>query len=268
MGGQGYRVARWPPGSTCRPGQGRGACWWAVVLPKGCVAWVTGGVCNGRSVQVGIVGGTGPAGRGVASRLAAAGLSVTLGSRDEARAAAVAEGVVGRWPEHELDVVGASNEQAARSELVVVATPWEATVATLAPLVDALADKVVVSMVNAMAKAGRELLPLVPPRGSMAATVQAALPHSAVAATFHHLPAADLEDLTRDLDADVLVCADDAGAATVTAELVDSIEGLQAVVAGSLAQASAVEAFTAVLVSVNIRNKAHASLRLTGLHRE
>ncbi len=222
-------------------------------------------MCNGRSMHVGILGGTGPAGRGLATRLATAGAAVTLGSRDEARAAAAAADLVARWPDRSLAVVGAANEEAAGAELVVVATPWEGTVATVAPLADRLAGKVVVSMVNAMTKAGRELLPLMPPRGSMAATIQAALPSSAVAATFHHLPAADLEDLATPLGADVLVCADDAAATDATARLVDCIDGLRAVVAGSLAQASAVEAFTAVLVSVNIRHKAHASLRLTGL---
>ncbi len=219
-------------------------------------------------MHVGILGGTGPAGRGLASRLGAAGVPVTLGSRDGARASAVAADLVARWPERSLPVDGAANEDAALADLVVVATPWEGTVATVTPLCELLTGKVVVSMVNAMTKAGRELLALAPPRGSMAATVQAALPGSSVAATFHHLPAADLEDLTVPLGADVLVCADDPGAARATAELVDGIDGLRAVVAGSLAQAAAVEAFTAVLVSVNIRHGAHASLRLTGLDRE
>ncbi len=219
-------------------------------------------------MHVGILGGTGPAGRGLASRLGAAGVPVTLGSRDGARASAVAADLVARWPERSLPVDGAANEDAALADLVVVATPWEGTVATVTPLCELLTGKVVVSMVNAMTKAGRELLALAPPRGSMATTVQAALPGSSVAATFHHLPAADLEDLTVPLGADVLVCADDPGAARATAELVDGIDGLRAVVAGSLAQAAAVEAFTAVLVSVNIRHGAHASLRLTGLDRE
>ena len=219
-------------------------------------------------MHVGILGGTGPAGRGLASRLGAAGVPVTLGSRDGARASAVAADLVARWPERSLPVDGAANEDAALADLVVVATPWEGTVATVTPLCELLTGKVVVSMVNAMTKAGRELLALAPPRGSMAATVQAALPGSFVAATFHHLPAADLEDLTVPLGADVLVCSDDPGAARATAELVDGIDGLRAVVAGSLAQAAAVEAFTAVLVSVNIRHGAHASLRLTGLDRE
>jgi NADPH-dependent F420 reductase len=216
-------------------------------------------------MHVGILGGTGSAGRGLATRLGAAGVPVTLGSRDGARADAVAADLRERWPGRSLPVDGAANEDAACAELVVVATPWEGTVATVTPLAGPLEGKVVVSMVNAMTKAGRELLALVPPRGSMAATVQAALPGSSVAAAFHHLPAADLEDLAVPLDADVLVCGDDAGAAKVTAELVDGIVGLRAILAGSLAQAAAVEAFTAVLVSVNIRHRAHASLRLTGL---
>ena len=80
-------------------------------------------------------------------------------------------------------------------------------------------------MANALVKEGREMLALVPPRGSVAAAVQAALPDSLVAAAFHHLPASEMEDLESGLEADVLVCSDHAEATAATVELVEQIAG-------------------------------------------
>jgi NADPH-dependent F420 reductase len=196
--------------------------------------------------------------------LAVAGDEVVLGSRDAERAASVAQGLVDAWPDHTVAVTGASNEDCASADLVVVATPWEGAVSTVKPLAGVLAGKVVVSMVNALAKEGREFLPLIPPRGSMAATLQAALPESLVSASFHHLPASEMEKLTASLVADVLVCSDHPEASVATVALVDRIEGLRGIDAGSLSQAAAIEAFTAVLITVNIRHKVHAAVQLAG----
>ncbi len=212
--------------------------------------------------SVGILGGTGPAGRGVAARLASAGHEVVLGSRDAQRASDAALGVVVRG----AGVVrGAANEEAAACELVIVATPAESAVATVSALRAALAGKVVVSMVNALAREGRELIPLYPPRGSMAAQLAFALPESTVVGAFHHLPAAQMEDLDSGLEADVVVVGDDAASRQLVADLIDEMPGLRAVVAGSLSLAGAVEAFTAVCISINIRHKAHSYVRLAGL---
>ncbi len=215
-------------------------------------------------MRIGILGGTGPAGRGLAVRLAAAGDQVVIGSRDPERAETIARDLVEAWPDRALAITGASNEDTAAAELVVVATPWDSAVATLRPLAPALAGKVVVSMANALVKEGREFLALVPPRGSVAASVQAALPRSLVSASFHHLPASEMEELTTGLTADVLVCSDHAEATEATVALVDRIEGLRGVDAGSLAQAAPIEAFTAVLITVNIRHKVHAAVQLAG----
>jgi NADPH-dependent F420 reductase len=215
-------------------------------------------------MRIGILGGTGPAGRGLAVRLAAAGDQVVIGSRDPDRAHTIATELVHRWKDTHLHVAGQSNEDVAACELVVVATPWESAVATVKPLAGALSGKVVVSMANALAKEGREFLALVPPRGSVAASIQAALPDSWVSAAFHHLPASEMEKLTTPITADVLVCSDHPAASTTTVELVDRIAGLRGVDAGSLSQAAAIEAFTAVLITVNIRHKVHAALQLTG----
>lgn len=215
-------------------------------------------------MRIGILGGTGPAGRGLALRLAASGDEVVLGSRDAERAASVAAGLVEAWPDRALAVSGTSNLTCAAADLVVMATPWDGAVATVTPLAAALAGKVVVSMANALVKEGREFLALMPPRGSVAATVQAALPGSLVSASFHHLPASEMGKLSNPVTADVLVCSDHVEATSATVALVDRIEGLRGIDAGSLSQAAAIEAFTAVLITVNIRHKVHTALQLAG----
>ena len=162
---------------------------------------------------------------------------------------------------------GGSNEQAAACDFVVVATPWDSAVATVKALRAQLADKTIVSMVNALVREGKELAPLYPSRGSMAAQIAAALPASHVVGAFHHLPAAQMEDLDSDLDADVVIFGDDDHARERVATMVDEMAGLHAVIAGSMSLAGAVEAFTAVCISINIRHKAHSYVRLAGLGR-
>jgi len=216
-------------------------------------------------VHVGILGGTGPAGRGLAVRLAAAGHEVTLGSRDGARAASLASELVAAHPDRQLWLRGEDNVGAALAELVVLATPWDGVVATVRPLREELTGKVVVSMGVAMAKFGREVLAVTVPRGSVAAMVQAALPGSRVAASLHHLGAAEMEDLDSGLEADVLVCSDHRDAAEATMALVNSIEGLRGLDVGSLARAGAIEAFTAICVALNIRYKTATSLHVRGI---
>lgn len=213
-------------------------------------------------MRVGIIGGTGPAGRGLAVRAASAGHDVRIGSRDEARAIEVAAALSSL---HDVGVTGCVNDQVVDADVVVAATPWDALVATCTPLRAQLAGTVVVSMANALVKEGREMLAVYPPRGSMAAQLQAALPDSFVTAALHHLPASLMEDLDSGLEADVLVCGDDPTARTVTCGLVDTLDGLRAIEVGSLAQASAIEAFTAVCITLNIRHKVHSAIRLTGI---
>jgi 8-hydroxy-5-deazaflavin:NADPH oxidoreductase len=215
-------------------------------------------------MRIGILGGTGPAGRGLAVRLALAGDEVVIGSRDAERAATIAKGLIEAWPTHQLSIAGTSNENTAACDLVVVATPWDSAIATIKPLSAALEGKVVVSMANALVKEGREFLALLPPRGSVAASIQAALPRSLVSASLHHLPASQMEKLDAPIMADVMVCSDHPEASTATVALVDRIEGLRGVDAGSLAQAAPIEAFTAVLITINIRHKAHVAVQLSG----
>jgi NADPH-dependent F420 reductase len=216
-------------------------------------------------VRVGILGGTGPLGRGLAVRLAASGAEVVVGSRLAERAEAVVADVVAAWPGRNLSIAGAGNEAAAAAETVVLATPWDAAVPTARSLAGALEGKVVVSVANALVRQGREMHALVLPRGSVAAAVQAVLPGSEVTAAGHHLPADRLADLDDDLRADVLVCGDSEAARDATAALYGTVTGLRPLIAGSLASASAVEAFTAVLITMNMRYKAHSTLQIAGI---
>ncbi len=212
--------------------------------------------------SIGIIGGSGPAGRGLAVRLASAGYNVVLGSREADRAGQVAGALTWRG---QGTVTGGTNESATECDVVILATPWDSAVSTVAPLRKQLVGKVVISMVNALQKQGRELVPMFPARGSMAGEVAAALPGSKVTGAFHHLPAADMENLDSGLDADVMVVGDDVEARTLTVEITDAMEGLRAVEVGSLSLAGAVEAFTAVCITTNIRHKAHTYVKLAGL---
>ncbi|MGO9559194.1 MAG: NADPH-dependent F420 reductase [Acidimicrobiales bacterium] len=215
-------------------------------------------------MSIGILGGTGPAGKALATRLASLGIDVRLGSRQAERATEIVAALVEKWPDRSLTLTGVPNEQACDADVVVVATPWDGAAPTVAALADRLAGKVVISMANALQKVGDELQALVPPRGSITVAVQQAAPQSFVAGAFHHVPARGLSNLDEHLDADVLVCSDHQRAIKATIELVDAIPGLRGVDAGSLSSAAAIEAFTAVLVGINIKHRAHSSIRLTG----
>lgn len=219
-------------------------------------------------MRIGVIGGTGPAGQAVAVQFAAIGEQVVVGSRSEERAAATVDELRRRWPGHDLDLVPGANGAACDADTVVLATPWEGVPATLADLAGPLEGRLVISMVNALTRWGRYMVPLVPPTGSVTAAVALALPASRVAGAFHNLPAEPWADLDHPLDADVLVVADRRGDAREVAALVDRLPGLRGIDAGNLANAAAVEAITATLVGINIRYKAHASLRLTGIDRD
>ena len=216
-------------------------------------------------MDVGIVGGTGPAGRALGARLASVGLEVVIGSRSADRAGEIVDEIHKKWPDRALPLSPGPNADAASAPIVVVATPWDAAAETAASLREQLSGKVVISMGNALTKVDGELQAWVPPLGSVAAGVQAAVPDALVSAAFHHLPARSLGDLNRPASGDVLVCTDHAPALEATTALIRRIPDLRAFAAGSLAVAGPVEAFTAVLLGLNARYKGRATIHLTGI---
>ncbi|MGD0982753.1 MAG: NADPH-dependent F420 reductase [Acidimicrobiales bacterium] len=219
-------------------------------------------------MDVGILGGTGPAGKALAARLSSIGMSVSIGSRSAERGEETAAQLREKWAARALNLHGASNEVACAADLVVVATPWDGAPQTVAGLARHLDGKVVVSMANALFKVGDDMEAVVPARGSLCVAVQGAAPGALVSGAFHHLPARGLANLDEPLDADVLVCSDHAEATKATIDLVNRIPGCRGIDAGTLSAAAAIEAFTAVLIGVNIRTRSHASIRLTGLRTE
>jgi NADPH-dependent F420 reductase len=217
-----------------------------------------------HDTTVAVLGGTGPQGRGLARRFAAAGLPVVIGSRSAERAGETAETLAeatgGR-------VTGADNHGAAEAgDIVVVAVPWDGHGDLLRDLAPILAGKIVVDCVNPLGfdKQGAYALPV--EEGSAAQQAEALLPDSTVVGAFHNVSAVKLEDPEVDtVDTDVLVLGDVREATELVQDLAGTIPGVRGVYGGRLRNAHQVEALTANLISVNRRYKAHAGIRITDI---
>ncbi|GAA1750145.1 NADPH-dependent F420 reductase [Nonomuraea bangladeshensis] len=215
---------------------------------------------NVSGLSIGILGGTGDQGKGLARRFALAGHPVLIGSRSAGRAQEAAE-TIGEGAR------GAANADVAKeADLVIVAVPYEGHKALLESLRAELAGKIVVDCVNPLGfdKQGAYALPV--EEGSAAQQAAAVLPDSRVVAAFHHVSAVVLLDPAVDkVDLDVLVLGDDREATETVQALAAVIPGVRGVYGGRLRNAHQVEAFTANLISINRRYKAHAGLRITDI---
>ncbi len=214
------------------------------------------------SLVVGVLGGTGDQGRGLARRLGAAGQKVIIGSRSAERAAQAAAEV---GTAEGAAVSGATNAECARAaDVVIVAVPWDGHRATLEALTAELAGKIVVDCVNPLGFDAQGAYALTVEEGSAAQQAAAVLPGSRVVAAFHHVSAVLLNDpVVQRVDTDVLVLGDDREATDIAQALAGRIPGMRGVYAGRLRNAHQVEALTANLIAVNRRYKAHAGLRVT-----
>ncbi|MFE9834441.1 NADPH-dependent F420 reductase [Streptomyces sp. NPDC005551] len=207
---------------------------------------------------VGVLGGTGPQGKGLAFRLARAGQKVIIGSRAADRARGAAE-------ELGHGVEGADNTECARrSDIVIVAVPWDGHRETLENLRGELAGKLVVDCVNPLGFDKKGAYALKPEEGSAAEQAAALLPDSRVTAAFHHLSAVLLQDpALEEIDTDVMVLGEERADVETVQALAGRIPGMRGIFAGRLRNAHQVESLVANLISVNRRYKAHAGLRLT-----
>ena len=213
---------------------------------------------------VGILGGTGDQGRGLAIRLAQAGQPVLIGSRARQRAQTAAQEIAALTGGQ---VEGAENEEVAqRSDLVIVAVPYDGHAATLRELAEPLRGKVIIDCVNPLGFGKQGHFALAVPEGSAAQQAEAILPESRVTAAFHHVSAELLANLDlAEMDLDVLVLADDREAARLVQALANRIKGIRGVHAGRLRNAAQVEALTANLIAINKRYGVHAGIRITDL---
>jgi 8-hydroxy-5-deazaflavin:NADPH oxidoreductase len=209
---------------------------------------------------VGVLGGTGDQGRGLAYRLAAAGNPVIIGSRSAERAQAAAA-------ELGAGVRGMANADAAReSDVVIVTVPWEGHRDLLVSLAGPLAGKIVIDCVNPLGFDKRGCYPLPVPAGSAAEQAAEVLPDSRVVGAFHHVSAVVLLDPeVTAVDLDVMVLGEDREATDLVQALAGRIPGIRGVYAGRLRNCGQVEALTANFVSINRRYKAHAGLRVTDI---
>ena len=211
------------------------------------------------------LGGTGPEGKGLALRLAAAGEPVIIGSRDAGRAATAAEELLQLAPG--TNISGAENAQAAaQADVVFLAFPYEGQRATLEQLQGALAGKVVVDVIAPMSfQRGQGASAVEVEAGSAAQEAQELLPDSLVVSAFQNISAEELQQPDTVMDGDVIVCSDHAEAKSLVMGLVSKIPDLRPVDGGGLANSKYVEQITPMLVNINRIYQIHAGIKIVGI---
>lgn len=217
---------------------------------------------------IAIIGGTGPAGMGLALRWARAGETIIIGSREIARARKTAAAIQERVGP-EAKVSGMENSAAcAAADILMLTVPFEGQASLLKKLKPAMTDGSILidaTVPLAASVGGRASRTLGIWQGSAAQQAAELVPEEvSVVAAFHNLSAELLAGDTP-LDCDVVVCSDDPDAAQLTRELAAKIPGVRAVDGGKLENARIIEQITALLIGLNFRHKGHAGIRITGL---
>jgi NADPH-dependent F420 reductase len=220
------------------------------------------------SRPIAVLGGTGPAGLGLAMRWTRAGEAIIIGSRDAQRAQAAAAQIK-QQARIQARVSGMENGAAcAAADILVLTVPFEGQAALLKQLKPAIRPgSILIDATVALAAGvgGRASRTLGVWQGSAAQQAAELVPKGVrVVAAFHNL-SAELLNGDEVLDCDVIVCSDDANAAQLTRALAAKIPGVRAIDGGKLENARTLEQITALLIGLNIRHKGHAGIRITGL---
>ena len=215
--------------------------------------------------MLGFLGGTGEEGKGLAFRLALAGESVMIGSRDEARAveaAAEVNDLLGKQV-----AIGANNMQTAEeSDIVFVTVPYSAQAMLLGDVGQYLRSKIVIDVIAPMSfvrGVGAQAINI--ESGSAAEEAQELVPESFVVSAFQNVSAAELVLPNIPMVGDVLVCGDDKDSKQRVMELVCLIDKLKPVDGGMLFNSKYVEQITPLLVNINRLYKTHSGIHITGL---
>ena len=214
-------------------------------------------------MRIGILGATGPAGAGLAARLASVGHEVLFGSRAVDKAKTAVDELQAKWGDKVNGLIPCDNAWACDAPVVILAVNADSVIPTVREQAERLAGKIVVSMANNLTRNGNEFNAVLPPHGSVAAEIQALLWRSRVVTAFHLVPAAEFADLHHSMVSVVVVLGDDDEAREALMEITASIPNLRALDGGSLRNAVGMETFAAVLLTINVRHKMKASLRLT-----
>jgi NADPH-dependent F420 reductase len=228
----------------------------------------TAGAANEAAEPVCIVGGTGALGFGLALRLGQAGVPIVIGSRDEKRAHEAAQRALGAVPGSACS--GRQNEDAVQgSEIVILSVPFRSQSETLNNLKQVLKPGQLLidaTVPLAAAVGGKATRTLGVWQGSAAQQAREMVPEGVrVVSAFHTVSAALLGDLDHPLDEDVLICGDRREDKAKVSALVEAIPGLRPVDCGALEMARIVEQLTPLIISINVRNKVRAGIRITGL---
>jgi 8-hydroxy-5-deazaflavin:NADPH oxidoreductase len=217
---------------------------------------------------IAVIGGTGPAGMGLALRWARAGETIIIGSRDAARAQQTAETIRQRAGAN-AKVSGMENSAAcAATDLLMLTVPFEGQAALLKQLKTAVRPGSVLidaTVPLAASIGGRASRTIGVWQGSAAQQTAELVPKGvSVAAAFHNV-SADILNSDQDVDCDVIVCSDDPHATEIAMELAGKIPRVRAIDGGKLENARIIEQITALLVGLSIRHKGHGGVRITGL---
>jgi NADPH-dependent F420 reductase len=220
------------------------------------------------SRTIAVIGGTGPAGTGLALRFVRAGENVIIGSRDAARAQQAAEKIRQRVGS-QAQVSGLENSAAcAASDLLVLTVPFEGQAELLKQLKTSIRPGSILidaTVPLAASIGGRATRTLGVWQGSAAQQTAELVPKGvSVVGAFHNV-SADVLNGDEDVDCDVIVCSDDAAATQVAMQLAAKIPRIRAIDGGKLENARIVEQITALLIGLNIRHKGHGGVRITGL---
>ncbi len=213
-------------------------------------------------MRIGILGATGPAGSGLAARLASVQHEVLFGSRAVDKAKQAVDELTTKWGDRVSGLIPCDNAWACDAPVVLLAVHADSVIPTVREHAERLAGKIVVSMANNLVRNGNEFNAVLPPHGSVAAEIQALLWRSRVCTAFHLVPAAEFADLDHIMESDVVVLGDEDEARSALMEITSSIPNLRPLDGGSLRNAVGMETFAAVLLTINIRHRMRASLRL------
>ncbi|MEX0800464.1 MAG: NADPH-dependent F420 reductase [Dehalococcoidia bacterium] len=215
-------------------------------------------------MKVGIIGGTGAEGLGLAMRFAKAAEDVLIGSRSRERAEEAARNV--KSVVAEATVAGATNEETAeQAEVLFLTVPWDAHQSTLENLAEKIGDKVLVDVVVPLLFDRGAAKAILVDEGSAAQQARAIAKDAKVVSAFHHLDGRELQKVDRPMQGDVLVCGDHNASKTTVMDLVERVEYVRALDAGGLSNSRYVEEFTVLLMQMNRIYKVHTGVRITGM---
>tara|TARA_X000000368_G_scaffold415923_1_gene408703 strand:+ start:652 stop:1320 length:669 start_codon:yes stop_codon:yes gene_type:complete len=217
-------------------------------------------------MTVGIIGGTGPQGQGLAMRFAVAGVPIFIGSREKNKSEQIVAEINKKMPTGSAIIEGGTNQEAINrsTEIIIFAVPWEAHNYLLNDLKDQIGKKTLVDIVVPLSKNDPKKVSM-PPEGSATEAAQSILgEETPVVGALHNVSATTLQNLDWKINCDVLVCGNNLNARKQVISLIEKI-GVTAYNAGDAESARCIEALTSILIRINISKMvpfSHAGIKI------